>query len=55
MNKTISLDESLKEYNEIFLSYRNFAPRTIKEYINDISDLIKFLKKNYKIKNVDNV
>jgi len=55
MNKTISLDESLKEYNEIFLSYRNFAPRTRKEYINDISDLIKFLKKNYKIKNVDNV
>ncbi|MGB3346892.1 MAG: tyrosine-type recombinase/integrase [Candidatus Humimicrobiia bacterium] len=32
MNKTISLDESLKEYNEIFLSYRNFAPRTRKEY-----------------------
>ncbi|MFH1584147.1 MAG: tyrosine-type recombinase/integrase [Actinomycetota bacterium] len=55
MNKTINLDESLKEYKEIFLSYRNFAPRTRKEYINDISDLIKFLKKNYKIKNVYNV
>jgi len=55
MNKIISLDESLKEYNEIFLSYRNFALRTRKEYINDISDLIKFLKKNYKIENVDNV
>jgi len=55
MNKTISLDESLKEYNEIFLSYRNFALRTRKEYINDISDLIKFLKKNYKIKDLDSV
>jgi len=55
MDKTISLDESPKEYNEIFLSYRNFAPRTRKEYINDISDLIKFLKENYKIKSVDSV
>ena len=55
MNKTISLDESLKEYNNIFLSYRNFALRTRREYLNDISDLIKFLKENYKIKNVDNV
>jgi len=55
MNKTISLDKSLKEYNEIFLSYRNYSFRTRKEYINDISDLIKFLKENYKIKNVDNV
>ncbi len=55
MNKTISLDESLKEYNDIFLSYRNFALRTRREYLNDISDLIKFLKKTYKIRNVDNV
>ncbi len=55
MNKTISLDESLKEYNEIFLSYRNDSFRTRKEYINDISDLIKFLKENYKIKSVDSI
>lgn len=54
-NKTIALKDSLREYEEIFLASGNYAPRTRREYINDISDLIIYIKDNYKVKDVDRI
>jgi site-specific recombinase XerD len=40
----ISLQEALKQYQEILLASRNLAPRTRTEYVNDLEDLIDFLE-----------
>lgn len=55
MNKIITLNKALKEYKEIFLASRNYALRTRREYISDISNLIKYTKDVYKIENINSV
>src|SRR5215216_5032488 len=41
-----TLRKSLDDYKTIYMSYRNFAARTRKEYQNDLEDLIEFLEKS---------
>lgn len=53
--KTIELNRVLEEYNDIFMTSRNFTTRTRINYSQDISDLIKFLKNSYKITDVKKV
>ncbi len=39
----ISLKQAVEEYKDIYMAYRNFAPRTRVEYVNDIQDMVKYL------------
>jgi integrase/recombinase XerD len=39
----INLKQAVGEYKDIYLAYRNFAPRTRVEYVNDIEDMVKYL------------
>lgn len=40
----ITLRQALDEYEKIYMASRNFAKRTRVEYLNDLEDLMKFLK-----------
>jgi len=44
MGEDISLQKALIEYQQIYVASRNFAERTRIEYLNDIRDLIRFLR-----------
>jgi site-specific recombinase XerD len=41
----LTLIMAVEEYRDIYLAYRNFAQRTRGEYVNDLHDLVKFLKR----------
>lgn len=43
MKGDICLKQAVEEYKDIYLAYRNFAPRTRVEYVNDIEDMVKYL------------
>src|SRR5689334_16032291 len=42
----ITLRQALDEFQTVYLASRNFAPRSREEYINDLEDLVSFLKKS---------
>lgn len=41
--RTPTLQAALQQYQELYLASRNLAPRTRREYVNDLKDLIAFL------------
>lgn len=41
----MTLKQAVVEYRDVYLAYRNYAPRTREEYTNDLEDLVKYLNR----------
>ena len=39
----MTLKQAVEEYKEVYLAYRNYAPRTREEYTNDLEDMVEYL------------
>lgn len=50
-----TLEEALHQYQEQYLAARNLAPRTRREYANDIGDMIAFIKTKLFLQTPDKV
>ncbi len=54
-NQSLTFEEALEQYRELLLASRNLAPRTRREYTNDLLDLFAFLRSRHHLTTVAQV